>query len=61
MIISVRINAKINVDNANLIEYNITTEEKTYRNFTVLFFLINSFGLITAFAEKITIFISGVL
>ena len=61
MIIAVKINAKFNVDNANLMEYNIVLEEKTCRNYSVLFFLINSFGLITAFAEMITIFISGVL
>ena len=62
MIIAVKINAKFNVDNANLMEYNITLEEKPCRNYRVLyFFLINSFGLITAFAEMITIFISGVL
>ena len=62
MIIAVKINAKFNVDNANLMEYNITLEEKPCRNYSVLFFLINSFGLITAFAEIIiTILISGVL
>lgn len=38
MIIAVKINAKFNVDNANLMEYNIVLEEKTCRNYRVLYF-----------------------